>query len=108
MKIRRDDNVVVIAGKHKDKTGKVIRVEPARERVWVEGVNMVKRHTRPTSVRDTKKANATGIVEKEGPIHVSNVMVLDPTDNKPTRIRIERDADGKRRRIAKRTGNPLD
>ena len=108
MKIRKDENVVVISGKHKDKTGKVIRAEPARNRVWVEGVNMIKRHTRPTSVKDTKKANATGIVEKEGPIHVSNVMILDPQDNKPTRIGIERTAEGKRRRVAKRTGNPLD
>jgi large subunit ribosomal protein L24 len=108
MKIRRDDTVAVISGKDKGKTGRVMRVDRERSRVWVEGANMVKRHTRPTSVRDTKKANATGIIEKEGPIHVSNVMVLDPTDNKPTRIRIERDADGKRRRIAKRTGNALE
>jgi large subunit ribosomal protein L24 len=108
MKIRSDDVVTVISGKDKGKTGKVMRVDTGRSRVWVEGANMVKRHTRPTSVKDTKKANATGIIEKEGPIHVSNVMIVDPRDNKPTRIRIERDAGGNRRRIAKRTGNELD
>ena len=69
---------------------------------------MVKRHQRPRSVKDTQKsAQAGGIIEKEGPIHVSNVMLLDPTENKPTRVGV-RVKDGKRERFAKRTGNPID
>ena len=86
MHIRRDDSVVVISGKEKGKTGRVIRTEPGRGRVFVEGLNIVKRHTRPRSVKDTQKAQSSGIIEKEGPIDVSNVMLLDPTDNKPTRV----------------------
>src|SRR6266513_3995400 len=95
MKIRKDDAVVVIGGKHRGKTGRVLRTEPANGRVYVEGLNMVKRHQRPRSVKDTQKSAQTGgIIEKEGPIHVSNVMLLDPTDNKPTRVGV-RSKDGK-------------
>src|SRR5438093_10320798 len=87
MKIRKDDAVVVIGGKDRGKTGKVLRTEPGRGRVYVEGLNVVKRHQRPRSVKDTQKsAQAGGIIEKEGPIHVSNVILLDPQDNKPTRV----------------------
>jgi large subunit ribosomal protein L24 len=107
MHIRTDDAVMVIAGKDKGKTGRVIRTEPGRARVYVEGLNLVKRHTRPRSVKDTQKAQASGIIEKEGPIDVSNVMVLDPQDNKPTRIGM-RSEGRKRVRYAKRTGNLLD
>ena len=82
-RIRHDDNVIVISGKDKGKTGKVIRVEPARERVYVEGLNMVKRHQRPVAGRPNLQI---GVIEKEGPIHVSNVAILDPKDHKPTRI----------------------
>ena len=107
-KIRSDDTVIVISGKDKGKTGKVLRVEPAKQRVYVEGLNMIKRHQRPRSVKDTQKGGEVGgIIEKEGPIHVSNVMLLDPEDNKPTRINVER-ADGKRKRKAARTGRDLD
>ncbi len=108
MHIRRDDTVVVIAGKDKGKTGRVIRTEPARSRVYVEGLNLVKRHTRPRSVKDTQKAQASGIIDQEGPIDVSNVMLLDPQDNKPTRVGIRAADGGKRVRYAKRTGNALD
>ena len=87
MRIRKDDTVLVTGGKDSGKTGRVLRTEPTRRRVFVEGLNMVKRHQRPRSVKDTQKgAEAGGIIEKEGPIHVSNVMLLDPTDNKPTRV----------------------
>ena len=106
--IRTDDAVMVIAGKDRGKTGRVIRTEPARGRVYVEGLNLVKRHTRPRSVKDTQKAQASGIIEKEGPIDVSNVMLLDPQDNKPTRAGIRVGEGGKRVRYAKRTGNALD
>ncbi len=108
LKIRKDDNVVVISGKDRGKRGRVVRTDPARQRVYVEGLNVVKRHQRPRSVKDTQKAaQAGGIVEKEGPIHVSNVMLLNPEDDTPTRVGIRRE-DGRRRRYAKRTGKALD
>ena len=103
LKIRRDDQVVVISGKDRGKTGRVLRVEPKSERVFVEGLNIVKRHTRPRP----GTTEPGGVVEKEGPIHVSNVMLLDPQDNKPTRVGITRE-DGKRFRVAKKTGKRLD
>ncbi len=108
MRIRKDDTVVVQSGKDRGKTGRVLRTEPKRRRVYVEGLNMVKRHQRPTSVKDTQKgAEAGGIIEKEGPIHVSNVMLLDPKDNKPTRVGSKRQ-NGIRERVAKRTGTAID
>jgi large subunit ribosomal protein L24 len=108
MRIRKDDNVVVIAGKEKGKTGRVLRTEPGRSRLYVAGLNMVKRHTRPRSVKDTQKAQASGIIEKEGPIHISNVMLLEPTDNKPTRVGMRAGDDGDRVRYAKRTGKAIE
>ena len=108
MKIRKDDEVVVTGGKDKGKTGKVIRTDPKKGKVFVEGLNIVKRHNRPTSVKDALKGGQVGgIVEKEGPIHISNVMLLDAQDNKPTRVRVERSG-GKRKRLAARTGRDLD
>jgi large subunit ribosomal protein L24 len=108
MKIRKDDTVLVTGGKDRGKRGRVLRTEPGRQRVYVEGMNMVKRHQRPRSVKDTQKgAEAGGIIEKEGPIHVSNVMLLDPTDNKPTRVGV-RVKDGKRERYSKRTSEAVD
>ena len=106
MNIRTDDTVVVIAGKDKGKTGRVLRTEPAKNRVYVEGLNMIKRHTRPRSVKDTQKAQASGIIDQEGPVHISNVMLVDPTDNKPTRVGM-RSENGKRVRYAKRTGKVI-
>jgi large subunit ribosomal protein L24 len=109
MKIRKDDHVVVISGKDKGKTGRVLRTEPAKRRVVVEGLNMITRHQRPRSVKDVQKsAQAGGIIHKEGPIDVSNVMLIDPSDNKPTRVGVRRAADGKRERVAKRTGKAID
>ena len=106
MKIRTDDDVVVISGKDKGRTGKVIRVDPKRDRVYVEGVNMVKRHQRPTPGRPNAPV---GVIEEEGPVHVSNVAVVDPKDHKPTRIGFRRYAEtGRRMRIAKRSGSELD
>jgi large subunit ribosomal protein L24 len=108
MKIRKDDTVLITAGKDRGKTGRVLRTEPGRRRVYVEGLNMVKRHQRPRSVKDTQKsAEAGGIIDKEGPIDVSNVMLLDPTDNKPTRVGM-RVKGGKRERYAKRTGSAIE
>jgi large subunit ribosomal protein L24 len=109
MRIRKDDHVVVTAGKDRGKTGKVLRTEPGRRRVFVEGLNMVKRHQRPRSLKDTQRGGeAGGIIEKEGPIDISNVMLLDPGDNKPTRISVRIGDDGKRVRVAKRTGKDID
>jgi large subunit ribosomal protein L24 len=109
MRIRKDDSVVITGGKDRGKTGRVIRTEPKRRRVYVEGLNIVKRHQRPRSVKDSSRGGeAGGIIEKEGPIDVSNVMLLDPQDNKPTRIGVRRGDGGTRERFAKRTGNALD
>ena len=106
VKIRRDDNVIVTSGKDRGKTGKVLRVDPKKERVYVEGLNIVKRHQRPVQSTDPAKA-AGGVVESEGPIHISNVMLVDPKDNKPTRVGISRET-GLRVRVTKRTDSKLD
>jgi large subunit ribosomal protein L24 len=108
LKVRSGDEVQVMAGKDRGKSGRILRVEPANERVYVEGLNMVKRHMRPQQVADTQRGQTVGgVIEREGPIHVSNVMLLDPKDHKPTRVGIERE-DGKRYRVAKRSGTRLD
>jgi large subunit ribosomal protein L24 len=108
LKIRKDDMVMVMAGKARGKTGKVLRVEPERQRVYVEGLNMVKRHQRPRAVRDTQRGGEVGgVIEKEGPIHVSNVMLLDPKSGEPTRVGIKRES-GRRVRIARRSGTEID
>ena len=108
MRIRKDDQVMVIGGKDAGKTGRVVRTEPKKNRVYVEHLNMIKRHERPRSVKDTTRGGQVGgIVEKEGPIHVSNVMLLDPKDNKPTRVGMREGKGGKRERYAKRTGASL-
>ena len=105
MRIRKDDQVMVIGGKDSGKTGRVVRTEPKKERVYVEHLNMVKRHERARPSQDSTKAGqAGGIVEKEGPIHVSNVMLLDPKDNKRVRVGVRRDKGGKRERFSKRSG----
>ena len=105
MRIRQDDTVIVIAGKDKGKTGKVLRTDPKKDRVFVEGLNMVKRHQRPVPGRQNMPV---GVIEKEGPIHVSNVAIVDPKDHKPTRIGITRDDEGRRKRVSRRTGSELD
>lgn len=109
MKIRRDDQVKVISGKDRGKTGRVLRVDRERERVYVEGMNMQKRHRRPETVRDTQRAQEIGgVIEQEGPIPVSNVMILDPKSGEPTRVSIKRDEGGRRIRVAKKSGAELD
>ena len=107
MRIRKDDQVILIGGKDAGKTGRVVRTEPKKNRVYVEGLNMIKRHERPRSQGDLKNAQAGGIVEKEGPIDASNVMLLDPKDNKPTRVGVRADKGGKRVRYSKRSGNEI-
>ena len=100
--------MIVISGKDRGKTGKVLRTDPKKSRVFVEGLNIIKRHERPRSTGDMATASPGGIVEKEGPIHVSNVMVLDPKGNKGTRLGVRRTDDGKRVRIATRSGEEVD
>ena len=108
LRIKTDDQVIVVGGKDAGKRGRVLRVEPKKNRVYVEGLNIVKRHQRPQQVAGAQRAEQVGgVIEKEGPIHMSNVMLLDPKDGKPTRVGIEID-DGKRFRIARRSGARLD
>jgi large subunit ribosomal protein L24 len=102
LKIKKGDKVVVIAGKDKGKTGEVLKAMPAERRLIVQGVNMVKRHTRPAM------GNPGGIVEKEASIHVSNLAHIDPKDNKPTRVGYRTLDDGRKVRFAKRSGEVLD
>ena len=104
-KIRTDDNVIVISGKDKGKTGKVLRVEPVTQRVFVEGLNMVKRHQRPVPGRPNLQV---GVIEKEGPIHISNVAIVDPKDHKPTRVGKTTNEQGKRVRVTRRSGAVID
>ncbi len=111
LKIRSNDHVKVTAGKDRGKTGKVLRVEPDKERLYVEGLNMVKRAVRPqvnqrSSTLPGTEGQLGGVIEREGPIHISNVMLLDSKGN-PTRVRIQRQGGG-RVRVAKRTGAELD
>ena len=107
MKVRSGDRVEVISGKDRGKSGRVLRVDPKHQRVYVEGLNMVKRHTRPQQVPGAQSEAALGgVIEREGPIHVSNVMIVD-SKGKRTRIGIERE-DGQRVRVARATGARLD
>jgi large subunit ribosomal protein L24 len=103
MAIRRNDTVVVIAGKEKGKRGKVLAVLPARDRVLVERVNIVKRHQRPT-----QKVRQGGIIEREASLHVSNVMLVCGKCDRPTRAGSRTLADGRRARVCRRCGETLD
>jgi large subunit ribosomal protein L24 len=104
-RVRKDDMVKVISGKDKGKTGRVLRVEPRKSRVFIEGLNIQKRHQRPRSIRDTQRGGEVGgVIEKEGPIHISNVMPLDPKSGDPTRVGVERDDSGHPVRVGRRSG----
>jgi large subunit ribosomal protein L24 len=105
MKLRTDDEVIVISGKDKGKTGKIIRVDRAKGRVYVEGINIIKRHQRPNPARPNAPV---GVIEREGPVHVSNVALLDPKDRKPTRVGTRRTEQGARMRVTKRSGREID
>ncbi|CAA7615563.1 50S ribosomal subunit protein L24 [Magnetospirillum sp. LM-5] len=102
LNVKKGDKVVVITGKDKGKSGEVLAAYPKEDRVIVQGVNKVKRHTRPT------QTNAGGIVEKEASIHVSNVAHADPKDGKPTRVGVKILEDGRKVRVAKRSGEVID
>ncbi|WP_193173499.1 50S ribosomal protein L24 [Nisaea nitritireducens] len=101
-KVKKGDKVVVTTGRDKGKTGEILRVITDENRVLVQGVNMVKRHTRAT------QTSAGGIIEKEAPVHVSNVAHIDPKSNEPTRVGIRTLEDGRKVRFAKRSGEVLD
>ena len=102
MRIRRGDNVVVISGRDKGKMGEVLRVDGARNRVLVQGVNMVKRHQRPT------QTSPGGINDFEAMIHASNVALVDPKTDQPTRVGFKTLDDGRKVRVAMRSGEVLD
>ena len=107
-RIRTGDEVIIMGGKDRGKKGKVLRVEPVKQRVYVEGLNMVKRHTRPRQVQGTQRSEQVGgVIEREGPIHVSNVMLVDPKDHRPTRLGVVRE-DGRRYRVTRRSETRLD
>ena len=100
-KIRKGDKVVVLSGRDKGRTGEVVEVQPRAERVLVRGVNMVKRHQKQTAQQEG------GIVSKELPIHLSNVAIADPKDGKPTRVGFKFLDDGRKVRVAKRSGETI-
>ncbi len=102
--VRKNDMVVVRTGKDRGKRGRVLRVLAEKNRVVVEGVNMIKRHTRPNPQKNIKG----GIVEREAPIHASNVMLLDPDTNEPTRIGHKILSDGRKVRIGRKSGVVVD
>ena len=102
--IRRNDTVIVTAGRDRGKSGRVLRVLPVDNRLLVEGVNIIKRHTRPNPQRNIKG----GIVEREASIHLSNVMLVDPDTSEPTRIGSKELSDGTRVRISRKSGQAID
>ena len=106
MRIKKGDKVMVISGDDKGVQGEVIRVIPKDNRIVVSGVNIVKKHQRPR--QGGRSQVQGGIIEFEAPIHVSNVMLVDPKSNEPTRVNIRRDDDGKRIRVAKKSGTDVD
>ena len=101
MKIKKGDQVIVITGRDKGKTGEVTKAMPKESKVLVSGINLVKRHTKPT------QENADGIISKEAPIHVSNVALIDPKSGKATRVGIKVEKDGSKVRVAKKSGEVI-
>ncbi len=102
LKIKKGDNVVVICGRDKGRTGEVLRVFPAERRVVVQGVNVARRHTKP------RMGEPGGIIEKELALHISNVAHVDPGSGKPTRIGYRVLNDGRKVRVARRSGEVID
>ncbi|MBB2970857.1 50S ribosomal protein L24 [Mesorhizobium sp. RMAD-H1] len=101
-KIRKGDKVVVLAGKDKGRMGEVLSVAPKEDKAVVRGINVVKRHQRQTQTQEA------GIISKEAPIHLSNLAIADPKDGKPTRVGFRVEKDGKKVRVAKRSGELID
>lgn len=108
MRIRTGDKVQILAGKDSGKQGTVLRTNPSKQTVYVEELNIIKRHQRAQpSPSGQGPGIEGGIIEAEGPIHVSNVALLDPKDGKPTRIGVRHDEDGNRQRFSKRSGEVI-
>jgi large subunit ribosomal protein L24 len=101
-RIRKGDRVIAISGKDKGKSGIVLEVRPAEDRVVVEGVNIIKRHTKPRPPNEPG-----GVIEKPAPMHLSNVALIDPKEDRPTRVRFQ-EIDGKKVRVSARSGEKLD
>ena len=102
-RVKKDDNVVVVAGKDKGTRGKVLRVMPSDDKILVEGVNVITKHIKPS-----QRNPQGGRVKREAPIHISNVMLADPKDGKPTRVKIKTLESGERVRVASRSGEQID
>ena len=100
-KIRKGDKVVVLAGKDKGRTGEVLSVQPKDDKAVVRGVNQVRRHQKQSQTQEG------GIITKEAPIHLSNIALADPKDGKPTRVGFQIQKDGKKVRVAKRSGEVI-
>jgi large subunit ribosomal protein L24 len=103
IRVRKGDTVMVVAGKERGKRGKVLRVIREKGRVIVEHVNMIKKHQRPT-----QKLRQGGIIEREGPLHISNVMLVDPHTDRPTRVGVRILADKRKVRVSRRSGEIVD
>jgi large subunit ribosomal protein L24 len=101
-KIRKGDKVVLLSGRDKGRTGEVIEVRPSQGRALVRGVNIVKRHQKQSGAQEG------GIISKEGPVHLSNLALADPKDGKPTRVGFKVLADGRKVRVARRSGAEID
>ena len=101
-KIKKGDKVVILTGRDKGKTGEVVQVMPKEERALVRGINLVKRHQRQTQTQEG------GIIQKEAPVHLSNLAIADPKDGKPTRVGFKTLEDGRKVRFAKRSGDLID
>ena len=101
-RIRKGDRVIALSGKDKGKSGIVMEVRPKEQRVLVEGLNIMKRHTKPRPPNEPG-----GVIERPAPIHMSNIALIDPKDKKPTRVGISRES-GERRRVTRRSGTQLD
>ena len=99
VRIKRDDTVMVIAGNHNGKSGKVLEVYPREQRVVIEGINVVTKHIKPSAAKPEG-----GIEKTEAPLHISNVMLVDPANGEPTRVGRKADSDGKMKRYSKKTG----
>ena len=102
LKLKKGDKVIVITGKDKGKTGEITKVFVKENKVLVSGINMAKRHTKPS------QENAGGIISKEMPIHISNVAFVDPKTSKATRLGVKMDKDGRKVRVAKKSGEVVD
>ncbi len=107
MRIKTDDQVIIKSGKDAGKTGRVVRTDPKRQRVYIENLNIIKRHQRARQTQGGP-GEPGGVIEKEGPVHISNVALLDPKDNKATRVGVRVNDSGKRERYSKRTGASID